>query len=186
MELRKWIVVPLIVLVSTACSSTKKPPSATSTGATSSSVHVLAAPDCLESPCGGSLDVGLHRSTLFDPAVEFEITSPGWSWDYYGDSRSGNFRLIADESHELPYAADGIYFWFDPAIASSNCEEVEEPLVGRSVDELVEWLAAAPGLVMSEPVHVTVGGLDGVRLDLRLDPTWKETCAYSESSPPFR
>jgi hypothetical protein len=34
------------------------------------------------------------------------------------------------------------------------------------VDDLVAWLKAAPGLAVGEPTPVTVGGLDGVQLDL--------------------
>jgi hypothetical protein len=179
----RWLVVLLTLVVSAACSSAEDPSSADTSDAASPSVNVLATSDCLDSPCGGTLFIGSHRSEVFGLTVGFEITSTGWSWDYSGTSRSGNFRLIADESHELPYDSDGIYFFAEPAIASSDCEEAEEPDVGRSVDGLVGWLESAPGLMVSEPLAVTVGGLDGVQLDLQLDPAWKETCAFSEPLP---
>jgi hypothetical protein len=175
--------VALVLLISVACTSAETQPPATPSGSTSSSVRALAASDCLEFPCQGLLEPGEYRSTLFDPTIDFEATSPGWTWDYFGTFRSGNFRLIADESHELPYDSDGIYFLLDPAIASRDCEETEEPGVGRSVDDLVAWLVDAPGLALSEPKPVTVGGFDGVQLDLKLDPTWKKTCVFSEGSP---
>ena len=182
MRLGKSLLVPLTLIASAGCTSTENqlsvPPSSATPG-----VRVLAASDCLESPCQGLLEPGAYRATLFDPAIDFEVTSPGWTWDYYGTSRSGNFRLVADESHELPYGSDGIYFLLDPAIASSDCKEVEEPGVGRSVGDIVAWLESAQGLALSEPKPVTVGGLDGVQLDLRLDPAWKKTCDFSEGLP---
>jgi hypothetical protein len=36
---------------------------------------------------------------------------------------------------------------------------------------------------MSDRTPVTVGGLDGVWLDLELDPDWDRTCFYSEGKP---
>ena len=152
-------------------------------GSSESNVRILTASDCLESPCQGLLEPGEYRSTLFDPTVDFQVTSPGWTWDYFGTFQSGNFRLIADGYHEPLYSSDGIYFLVDPAIASRDCKETEEPGVGRSVDDLVAWLEAAPGLTVSEPNPVTIGGLDGVELDLRIDPTWKRTCFWSEGLP---
>ena len=36
---------------------------------------------------------------------------------------------------------------------------------------------------MSDPTPVTVGGLDGVQLDIELDPAWKEPCFFTEDIP---
>jgi hypothetical protein len=55
--------------------------------------------------------------------------------------------------------------------------------VGHSVDDLVAWLDAAPGLALSGPTTVTVGGLDGVQLDLQLDAAWNKTCFLGGRSP---
>ncbi|MGB7806031.1 MAG: hypothetical protein WBM72_10550 [Actinomycetota bacterium] len=120
---------------------------------------------------------------MFDPAIDFEVTTPGWTWEYFGTPRSGNFRLVADESHELPYNSDGIYFLLDPAVASTDCEEAPEPGVGRSVEDLAAWFQSAPGLAVTEAKPVSIGGLDGVQLDLRLDPGWRKTCPFSGGMP---
>ena len=173
----------LVLLVGVACSSTENQASVTPSGSTSSGVRVLTASDCLEFVCQGLLQPGQYRSTLFDPAIDFEVTAPGWTWDYFGTAESGNFRLVADESHELPYNSDGIYFLFDPAVASTDCDEAPEPGVGRSVEDLVAWFQSAPGLVVSDAKRVSIGGLGGVQLDLRLDPGWMKTCPFSERMP---
>jgi hypothetical protein len=90
--------------------------------------------------------------------------------------------FATDESAE-GRDADVINFFLDPVIASQDCEDGAEPGVGRSVDDLVAWLQAAPGLRTSDRMPVTVGGLDGLRLDLELDPEWSRPCFYSEGKP---
>jgi hypothetical protein len=146
-------------------------------GSTSSSLHVLS--DCLDFSCEGPLEPGgQYRAIYYDTTIAFEIFSPGWIWKY-----TGNFVIDADPAHQGPGDSDGIYFLTDPAIASQNCKDSAEPGVGRSVDDLVAWLEVAPGLVVSEPTPVRVGGLDGVQLDLQMDPAWKKTCFYSDGQP---
>jgi hypothetical protein len=184
MKCVRWALATLALLVPVACTSTQEERSATPSGTPSPGVQILAAADCLTLPCQGPLEPGLYRSTFFDPTIDFEVTSSGWTWDYSSELvEGGNLRFIADESHELPYASDGIYFMQDPAIASRSCEEEAEPGVGRSVEDLVAWLEGAPGLVVSEPTPVTVGGLGGMLLDIELDPAWKKKCFFSEGLP---
>ena len=172
----------LTVLLVASCSTgteSHAPSSTEAEGSRAPEVHVFAASDCPELTCQGSLEPGTYRSTILEPTFSFEITSPGWTWDY----SAGSFRIVADPSHEDGYSPDGIYFLHDPAIASQDCEETEEPGVGRSVRDLVAWLEAAPGLAIGEPTPVNVGGLDGAQLDLKLDPTWSRTCIWSEPMP---
>jgi hypothetical protein len=152
-------------------------PSPTPSGPISPSVRVLAASDCPDFSCEGLLEPGRYRATYYDPTIEFEISSPGWTWSY-----TGNF-VIEPPGAEGPYNSDGIYFLLDPAIASQDCTDDAERGVGRSVDDLVAWLEAAPGLAVSEPTPATVGGLGGVQLDLQLDPTWEKACFWSDGLP---
>lgn len=170
----------LALIVSGACTSTEHQPPAATGGSPSSSVRILN--DCPELPCGGQLEPGEYRWTFSEPTLDFEVPSPGWSWLFSG---GGNFRLFADQSptHEGVYLSDGIYFLHDPTIASRDCEDSSEPGVGRSMDDLIGWLESAPGLVVSEPAPVTVGGLEGMQLDIEIDPAWKRTCFWSEELP---
>ncbi|MCD6022691.1 MAG: hypothetical protein K0R20_2401 [Actinomycetia bacterium] len=175
----------LAMLLVASCSARDSEPADPTevTSTQSQSVELLTGSDCPHFDCQGALDPGRYRAEYFDPTIEFEIRSPGWTWAY-----SGNFAMIADESHQELYASDGIYLLRDPAIASQDCgdekaTESVEPGVGASVRELVRWLEGSPSLDVSEPVPVTVGGLNGMRLDLRLDPGWKQTCFYSDPMP---
>ena len=148
------------------------------TASTSPGVYALA--DCHEFSCEGPLEPGSYRAMYFDPSIDFEITSPGWAWSY-----SGSLVLIADPSTPRagPISPDGIYFLREPSIASRDCEESAEHGLGRSVDDLASALANTPGLATTEPTPVTIGGLDGVQIDLEVDPAWKRTCPFSEGLP---
>jgi hypothetical protein len=178
------VTVLAISLVASCSAREAEPADPTEESSTPSpSVELLTSSDCPHFDCQGALDPGRYRAEYFDPTIEFEISSPGWTWSY-----SGSFAMIADESHQELYASDGIYLLRDPAIASQDCSDEKatesvEPGVGSSVRELVSWLDGAPSLDVSEPVPATVGGLNGMRLDLQLDPGWKQTCFYSGRTP---
>jgi hypothetical protein len=172
----------LAIVLFASCSETGSSAPSGDAGSASSDVRILN--DCPELPCQGPLEPGdyrwQYRSTPNEPTIAFTIPSPGWTWYY-----SGSFRIVADESptiHGL-YSPDGIYFLRDPAIAARDCEEAAAPGIGRSVEDLVAWLEAAPGLVVGEPTPITIGGLDGMQLDLQIDPAWKRTCFFSERLP---
>jgi hypothetical protein len=165
--------------VCVACEATKDrpPPSVTSSSTTTSDVRIL--DECPGLPCEGALEPGEYRWTFSDPTIDFDIPSSGWTWSY-----SGGFKIIAGPTAvEGLDIADGIYFLHDPTIATRDCEDSSEPGVGRSVSDLVAWLETASGLVVSEPTPVTVGGFEGVQLDIEIDPEWRRTCFFSEDLP---
>ena len=56
-----------------------------------------------------------------------------------------------------------------------------EPRIGAqaSAAHTEEGLA----LAVTQPTPVTIGGLDGVRIDLQVDPAWERTCPFSEGLP---
>jgi hypothetical protein len=168
----------LALFVSIACTSTEDPPVDPPSGSTAADMRIL--DDCPEVPCEGALEPGKYRWTFSDPTIDFEIPSPGWNWHYGG----GGLHILAGETAaEGLDIADGIYFLHDPAIATRDCKDSSEPGVGRSVTDLVAWLETAPGLVVSEPTPVTVGGFEGLELDIEIDPAWERTCFFSEDVP---
>jgi hypothetical protein len=169
----------LMVLGLSACTSTEETPGSSTLPATPGSVRSLDLSDCREEVCEAPLEPGRYRATFYGRTLGFEISSPGWIWHYFY-----NFRFIADESPtEGLYSSDSINFLAHPRIATRDCEDSVDRSVGRSVDDIVSWLEDAPGLVVSEPIPVDVGGLEGVRLDLELDPAWKKPCFFSEHLP---
>jgi hypothetical protein len=171
------------LFVTVACTSTEDPPASppTPSSSTAPEVHIL--DDCPELPCEGPLEPGKYRWIFSEPAIDFEIPSPGWTWLFAG----GGLHLIGDETppprHASLYLADGIYILHDPTIASQDCGESSELGVGESVGDLTGWLESAPGLAVSEPTPVTVGGLEGMQLDIEIDPNWRQECFFSEKLP---
>lgn len=164
--------------VSVACSSTADRLADTPSSQAPPDVHVLAEADCPHYDCQGSLEPGQYRATYFDPAMVFEITRPGWTWSY-----TGSLQMFASDEAAQGYNADVINFFLDPVIAAQDCKDGPEPGVERSVDDLVAWLQAAPGLATGDPTPVTIGGLAGVSLDLKVAPGWKKHCFYSDGKP---
>jgi len=173
-----WVSLAVMLFVSVACSSEEVPPPETPSVSPPAEVHVLAEADCPHYDCQGPLEPGQYNATYFDPAMAFEITTPGWTWSY-----SGSLQMFASDEAAEGYGSDEINFFLDPVIAAQDCKDGPEPGVERSVDDLVAWLEAAPGLRTSEQTPVTVGGLNGIRLDLELDPKWDRPCFYSEGKP---
>ncbi len=172
----------LAIVLLASCSKTGSNAPSSDAASTSTGVRILN--DCPELPCQGPLEPGDYRweysSTANEPTIAFTVPSSGWTWYY-----SGHFRIVADESPTIEglYGSDAIHFLPDPAIATRDCEESAERGVGQSVRDLVAWIEAAPGLAVSEPTPIRVGGLDGLQLDLQLDPAWKRPCFFSEELP---
>ena len=172
-----WVSFAVALVVSAACTSTADPPTSPVTSSSPSpEVNIL--DDCPTLPCDGPLEPGDYRWTYSDPTIDFTIPSPGWTWSY-----SGGFGIVTGEKVEGMDITDGIYFLHDPTIATRDCEDSSEPGIGRSVGDLVAWFETAPGLVVSEPAPVTVGGFEGMQLDIEIDPEWKRPCFFSDGVP---
>jgi hypothetical protein len=93
-----------------------------------------------------------------------------------GKDLPGNFLLQLE--------ADPRYLGIFRDVATPfECEEHPDPSVGQSVAAYSEWLTAHPGLVTTEPQPVSIGGLNGVFMDITVDPSWAETCPFSEGKP---
>ena len=65
--------------------------------------------------------------------------------------------------------------------AAINCDEARQEGVGQSPEDLVVWYRSVPGLSVSEPKPVTVGGLHGLQIDLGLVSDAK-MCTYGPYS----
>ena len=146
--------------------------------------------------CLGNLAPGTYSSGLFNALSssssgydygQFSYTVPaGWT---NTQDWQGNYNL-----HRLGDPVDtGIYLFRDvvphvqgddSCLAAEEPDAVaDEPGVGRTPAAFAEWLSNLPGLVATEPVAVTIGGLDGFMIDLSVDPAWTHTCPYSNGGP---
>ena len=184
-----FVAAAIASLITASCSSTGAAPTAEPSGSVGPSPgdDVVTIGDCDVLPCQGTLEPGTYRAAFHDqygeatfPAVGFTVRDPGWTWYY-----SGNFRIVTDDapSDGLTRYSEGIYVLLAPRAASSTCEEVPEPGVGRTADKLADWLEQRAGLDVTGRKPVTIGGLRGVQLDIAMDPAWTKTCPFSEGLP---
>lgn len=146
--------------------------------------------DNAENFCLGKLEAGSYSSYFFDP-----WTTPGGAWR----PRLGavTYEVPAGwASHEdwphayglRPQAAPvdaSINVWSDVVIVSEAdpCSQTPETTVEQTPRAMTDWLTSAPGIVATEPVAVSIGGLSGWRLDISVDPTWTTVCSFSEGRP---
>jgi hypothetical protein len=67
--------------------------------------------------------------------------------------------------------------------ANVNCTDSEQPGVEHTAAALAAEFAKRPGLTTTTPRPVSVGGLKGLVLGIRLADGWKKTCPYSQGNP---
>jgi hypothetical protein len=81
----------------------------------------------------------------------------------------------------------GIFMWSDVVIVNQAdpCIEAPEPAVERTAAAMADWIANAPGVVSTVPLALAIGGIEGLTLDISMDPTWTESCPYTEGRPYF-
>ncbi len=128
------------------------------------------------SPAASALPAGTYTSKAFQPAVTYTLPA---GWDNPDDSAT-YFRIRPAGSEIV-----GIDLFRDPLAASQDpaCPETAQPGVGGSSLQLATWIRSLPGLVVSEPKLVEVGGLRGTQLDVGLKDGWKESCPFANGSP---
>ena len=80
---------------------------------------------------------------------------------------------------------DSVRVFFDMHIASKDaaCTEAPEPGIAPTVSAMVADLVADDRISVTTPVDVTVGGLRGKRLDVRIAPTTRKTCPFAPGEP---
>jgi len=125
---------------------------------------------------GTPLPAGTYTSGAFSPAVTFTVPD---GWEAASDTPS-YLQL-------RPFGSDvlGIHLFRNPVAASQDpaCPSQPEPGVGSTSSELVSWIRGRPGLVVSNPAMVTVGGLPGVSIDVGIKDGWTQSCSFANGSP---
>lgn len=124
--------------------------------------------------CLGPLEPGQYRTSTFQPAITYTVPT-GWT---NTEDLPGNFLLHLQQD-EQDGTLGGSYLGIYQNIhaAAITCDEAWEEGIGTTPTDLVAWYQSVPGLVVSEPRPVNVGGLDGLQIDLGLEPG-VDTCRY--------
>lgn len=149
------------------------PPAVVSSGSPSATGS-----DCPNShggSCLGPLPAGEYRTTTFEPQISYTVPD---GWTNFEDL-PGNFWLFQQQDNQEG-ARGGSYLgiYSNVHAASIDCDEAWQYGLGTTPTELAAWYQTVPGLIVSEPLAVTVGGLDGLQIDVSLEPG-AETCSFA-------
>lgn len=124
--------------------------------------------------CLGPLEAGQYQTSSFQPRVTYTVPA---GWTNFEDL-PGNFWLfLQQDSQDGVLGGSYLGIYQNVHAAAINCAEDWQEGVGTTPSELVAWYESVPGLIVSEPKTVTVGGLDGLQIDLALEPG-VDTCRY--------
>jgi hypothetical protein len=115
---------------------------------------------------------------LFSPQITYRVPAGGWA--NYDDS-PGSFLLVAP-GYSLkgvdPGTSDFIIANASVA-ASTDCNFDFASGSDWSPGATARAIAKAPGLSTSRPKQVTIGGLHGLVLDIRVKKSWHKMCPAS-------
>lgn len=136
----------------------------------------VACPNFPKNFCLGDLEAGEHQAITFLPLVpvaEWErdrgamtYTVPnGWSND--GDHPDEYVIQPQDRTGDV-----GIFMWSEAAIveSASPCSPNPDPNIARTPAAMATWLTDHPKLLTTEPTPASIGGLDGLTLDVSVRP----------------
>lgn len=130
--------------------------------------------------CLGPIAAGEYETTTFTPPITYTVPQ-GWT---NLEDLPGNFLLFLQEDEEgqdTPRGGSYLGIYSNIHAPAIECREAWQDGVGTSPAELAAWYQTVPGLTASEPLAVTVGGLDGLQIDFSLEPG-AGTCSFDGNS----
>jgi hypothetical protein len=140
-------------------------------------------PDPEGGACLDTAAVGTHTTDAFIPGLTYTMPD---GWRNLTDQKGEVFFLPPGQDVALivPGGADYIGVYTSVRAENRNCSTEEEaasdePGVGRTPEALAAEFQARPGLATTTPTAVTIGGLSGLVMDLRLAPGWTGHCFYA-------
>ncbi|AUZ87650.1 hypothetical protein CVO76_08425 [Arthrobacter agilis] len=129
-------------------------------------------PDPHGGVCLGTLMAGTYSTTSFEPALSYTVPA-GWT---NGQDLPGNLLLSRSVDPAGGIWGGSYIGVYQDIRAPALCGEEVQPGIGTSAAELAAWYRSVPGLQITRDVPVTVGGLSGVALDLRVGADWRSPC----------
>jgi hypothetical protein len=69
------------------------------------------------------------------------------------------------------------------AVQDGACTAAADTTVGTTSTDLVTWIGERPGLVVSTPAMVTIGGLTGQMVDIGIKDGWNQSCPFANGLP---
>lgn len=114
--------------------------------------------------CLGPLPAGTYTATAFQPPTTYTVPE-GW---INNRDLPAAFILIRAGDKWDRNGGNYIAIYRDAVASTWDCSGDPEPGVGRTVDALTAWLTANPNLSTTQPQPVSIGGLNGVKLDIKV------------------
>jgi hypothetical protein len=129
-----------------------------------------------ESSGAGILPAGSQTTKSFAPRFTFTVPQ---GWVNSGDE-VGVYGLFPDTpANQAEFAASGglahELFMGPHESPYFTCDAWEDNRGGTAA-EMVAAMVANEALATSEPIDVSIGGLTGKQVDVRLDPGWTDSC----------
>lgn len=132
----------------------------------------------------GHLMPGHHDATLFKPlgggtSGRFSFTVPP-DWAVVGEQMSSSTSIVLGKTSG-PTPNDPVVLVLANVVPGPQAVACagSEAVAGMSPLELARWLTSLPGLVVTTPTPVTIGGLSGVTVDLSAGPDGNTACDWT-------
>jgi hypothetical protein len=168
--IHRTAIMATILVLSGCAAQPVATPSATSaptpTATPSAVTEVVCNPNAGDA-CVGPLAAGTHTSALFAPQITFVVPA---GWSNHADS-AGEYVIFAPGSKPNASefgARDWIAFEANVTLAPVGCPTVPTFDPSQSAADIAAWMAARSNLTTTSPRPVSVGGLTGLVLDVRL------------------
>ena len=135
-----------------------------------------ATPAPAASPEDTGLPAGTYTAQRFFPKLTFTLPA---GWDIATDAP--DYLEIKPAGSDI--AGIHVFRGALPRAQDLDCPETPAPGVGSTSTEIVQWLRGLPGLVVSDPKLVTIGGLRGAQVDVGITEGWKASCPFADGAP---
>jgi hypothetical protein len=149
--------------------------------------------------CYGDLEAGTYKSRAVNLRFDISLgevapitygaltfTVPD-GWSHVADNATRFWLMPSDQYPRVHdgVALDGLYAFGHPRAASTaaGCPFAAQPGVGITPNDIMTFLASAPGLKLTTPQSITINSHSGLWSDVQLAPDWKNTCDWHDGSP---
>ena len=132
--------------------------------------------------CLGELTPGTHHTTTFQPKVTYTVPI-GWTNE---TDHPGNVNLIPprndwQENSMNSGSSDYVGIYTSIAVAKSWCGDGHGAI--HTPAAFAAWLRRQPGMAVTRPRPVTLGGLRGYVVTIRVAKGWTKPCSWSHGQP---
>jgi serine/threonine-protein kinase len=130
--------------------------------------------------CLGELRAGTHSTSTFRPKLTYTVpvgwTNSGDKPGYMGLIPPGGDRGAVDIGK-----SDYINVFTRVTTGNGHCADGHG--TARTPEELVRWFRSQPAIAPFTAERTSIGGLDGLVVDLRMRRGWRAPCPWSRGLP---